>query len=159
MNVAQQQGWTIPVLSFLNLAGSTSYGAQRCLKKEYAWEEEKNDRKNKEDSFGRAKHGVCFPVCAYMCVCVCVHARVCAGPDSHIPQDGKSPRNILSDLLPNTSFIFAIFLRAKKARFYLNTTSCRKLTISQGKPLNIQTSLMVKLFSMSLNEDLQLFLQ
>ena len=47
-----------------------------CVK---AREEENNDRKNREDSFGREKHGVCLIVCVcvYVCVCVCVCVYMC----------------------------------------------------------------------------------
>lgn len=45
-------------------------------------------------------------VFASQCMCVgvyvCAHARVCACPDTHMPQDGRSLRCILSSLLPNT---------------------------------------------------------
>lgn len=63
----------------LNLAGSTSYRAfaQRYLKKKCAWEEEKNDRKNKEDSFWKSKAWCLLPsVCIHVCVCVCTHVYV-----------------------------------------------------------------------------------
>lgn len=59
----------------LNLAGSTSYRAfaQRYLKEKCAWEEEKNDRKNKEDSFWKSKAWCLLPS---VCIHVYVHAQI-----------------------------------------------------------------------------------
>lgn len=68
-----------------------------------------NDRKNREDSFGRGKHGVCFPVHKGGCVCVCTHVSA----HTQMPQDGRGLRHILANHLPNTSFM-SIFLQAAR---------------------------------------------